>query len=357
MSARVIVATVLACARLAGASEWGHPPPPPPPPNYGAPGGYDAYGAPPPPPQQQPSGGYPGYEDAASAAYEAANNAAPAVERGGALVRVAGAASGGALSYGLSRAATGAGRVTWGGGGAALCLVAGCTGGRFGDAALALGATTLGGLRGSRKLADGRYPVFRQLKAAAGLVSREPWPPESPNPWKYAKRRAEDPDFSMPAALIAACALAGAGANVAPLPPLVPSSLVATLAAGCGLFAVTLRDARGDAARCVCARAVASVRVVLAAASEARLGEATVGAARLGGLRLGAFDRRFGISKTLGKLFAGAVEQAQQANADAGGQHLHQQRQQQQRRPQQAPPPPPQAPYAAAGDDWGLPPR
>ena len=86
-------------------------------------------------------------------------------------MRVAGAASGGALSYGVSRAATGAGRVTWGGGGAALCLVAGCTGGRFGDAALALGATTLGGVRGSRKLAGGRYPVFRQLKAAAGLVT------------------------------------------------------------------------------------------------------------------------------------------------------------------------------------------
>ena len=134
-----------------------------------------------------------------------------------------------------------------------------------------------------------------------------------------------------------------------------PSSLVAALAAGCALFAVTLNDARGDAARCVCARFVASVAAVLAAAGDAELGKKSMVAARLGGLRLNAFDRRFGISKTVGGLVSKAVDQAasaQQAPPAKGGD----------RRPpppaydRRPPPPPPQQDgYAAPGGDWGLP--
>ena len=102
--------------------------------------------------------------------------------------------------------------------------------------------------------------------------------------------------------LVAAVAVGGLSANCVPFLNVFPSSLVAALAAGCALFAVTLNDARGDAARCVCARFVASVAAVLAAAGDAELGKKSMVAARLGGLRLNAFDRRFGISKTVGGL-------------------------------------------------------
>ena len=348
---------VLLCA-AARASDWGDDfynapqPPPPPPPQQAY---YDpAYAQPPPHHAPQPYGD----AGASQAAYEAAEAAdLKSPPRDGVVVRVASAASGGLVGAGLGKAVTGDVSPRWAGAGAAACVAAGLCGGRFGDAAVALGATAVGSAKRSRALADGRYPVFRQFKAGLGLVPREVWPPGAPNPWRYAKASREDPDFSMARTLVAAVAVGGLSANCVPFLNMFPSSLVAALAAGCALFAVTLNDARGDAARCVCARFVASVAAVLAAAGDAELGKKSMVAARLGGLRLNAFDRRFGISKTVGGLVSKAVDQAasaQQAPPAKGGD----------RRPPpppayDRPPPPPPPPqqdgYAAPGGDWGLP--
>ena len=60
-------------------------------------------------------------------------------------------------------------------------------------------------------------------------------------------------------ALLAAIVVGGVGANVAPKPPLVPKSLWAVGFALTGVWGVTMRDARGDAARCVAGRAAARV--------------------------------------------------------------------------------------------------
>ena len=63
----------------------------------------------------------------------------------------------------------------------------------FGDAALALGQTTVGAVKKSRALRDGRYPVFRQFKAGLGLVQREPWPPGAPRSLEILKATAIRP--------------------------------------------------------------------------------------------------------------------------------------------------------------------
>ena len=79
-------------------------------------------------------------------------------------------------------------------------------------------------------------------------------------------------------------------------------------------------------------------------------------AARLGGLRLNAFDRRFGISKTVGGLVSKAVDQAasaQQAPPAKGGDRRPPPPAYD--RPPPPPPPPQQDGYAAPGGDWGLP--
>jgi len=85
--------------------------------------------------------------------------------------------------------------------------------------------------------------------------------------------------------VVGAVVLAGFATSFAPKPPVVPASLVGLLAAAGAVFSVTLRDARGDAARCVVARAVALAIALYASASEARLFSAVAAALRLSGDR------------------------------------------------------------------------
>ena len=376
---------VLRCAGSDWENDWGPPAAPAAPPQQQE-AAAPYYGGPPPSGEARyyaggaaaaGGGGEYGGDPASQAAYEAAAEAElRAAPASGLVVRVASCGGGAVVGACAGKAVVGSFRPRWAASGGVACVVAGLCGGRFGDAALAVGATTVGAVRGSRRLGDGRYPVFRQFKAGLGLVPREVFPPGAPNPWRYAKRGPEDPDFGMARTLVAAVALGGFGANFLPLVSVFPSSIVAALAAGCAVFAVTLNDARGDAARCLCARVVASAAVVLAAAGDARLGAKTMSAARLGGLRLNALDRKFGVSKTVAGLVSKAVDQASTAAATGEPRRSDaaaaddRRRRPPPHRPHQggaydAPPPPPpphQRPPGAygppadrGGGDWGLP--
>ena len=337
--------------------EWGPPPPPPPPqqqPPQQPPGGYYGEGyapqqqqQPPYDPQQQQQ---PPYDPQRP---PPPGPPPPRPPAGPLLARVSSVASGAGAGYGLGKCITGAASPTWAATGAAGCFLSCCIGGRFGDAALALGQTTVGAVKKSRALRDGRYPVFRQFKAGLSLVAREPWPPGAPNPWRYKRQAAIDPRFSMYEALGAALLTGGVGINFVPLPPLVPRSFCALGASLLFMSLIVVRDARGDAARCLAARVVASLRAALAAATEQQLVSKTASAWGLGAMRLGAVDRKLGVSRTLGRLFSRAASTAQAAAAEAaaanaagGGE----------RRP---PPPPQQQQQPAWGpdsqSDWGHP--
>jgi len=346
--------------------EWGPPPPPPPQqqPQQQPPGGYYGEGyAPqqqqPPPydPQQQQQPPYDPQQQQQQP-YDPQRPPPPGTPpprppAGPLLARVSSVASGAGAGCGLGKCITGGASPTWAAAGAAGCFLSCCIGGRFGDAALALGQTTVGAVKKSRALRDGRYPVFRQFKAGLGLVAREPWPPGAPNPWRYKRQAAIDPRFSMYEALGAALVTGGVGINFMPLPPLVPRSFCALGASLLFMSMIVVRDARGDAARCLAARVVASLRAALAAAAEQQLVSKTASAWGLGAMRLGAVDRRLGVSRTLGRLFSRAASTAQAAAAEAaaaqaGGDEG---------RP---PPPPPQQQQQPAWapdsqSDWGHP--
>ena len=338
--------------------EWGPPPPPPPPqqqPPQQPPGGYYGEGY---APQQQQQPPYDPQQQQQQPPYDPQRPPPPGPPpprppAGPLLARVSSVASGAGAGYGLGKCITGAASPTWAATGAAGCFLSCCIGGRFGDAALALGQTTVGAVKKSRALRDGRYPVFRQFKAGLSLVAREPWPPGAPNPWRYKRQAAIDPRFSMYEALGAALLTGGVGINFVPLPPLVPRSFCALGASLLFMSLIVVRDARGDAARCLAARVVASLRAALAAATEQQLVSKTASAWGLGAMRLGAVDRKVGVSRTLGRLFSRAASTAQAAAAEAaaanaagGGE----------RRP---PPPPQQQQQPAWGpdsqSDWGHP--
>ena len=333
--------TALLAATATASSEWGEwgPPPPPPPPPPQAPPQQPYYGEQPQQPydQQQPQ--------------RPPGPPPPKPPAGPTLARVSSVVSGAGVGCGIGKCITGNASPRFAAAGAVSCFLSCCVGGRFGDAALALGQTTVGAVKKSRALRDGRYPVFRQFKAGLGLVQREPWPPGAPNPWRYKRQSAIDPRFSMYEALGAALLTGGVGINFVPLPPLVPRSLCALGASLFFMSLVVVRDARGDAARCLAARVVASIRVMLAAASEQQLVSKTAQAWGLGAMRLGAVDKKLGVSRTMGRLFSRAASTAQAAAAEAaaaqpGG-------------PDRRPPPPPQQQQPAwapdSQSDWGHP--
>ncbi|KAJ1462589.1 hypothetical protein M885DRAFT_505545 [Pelagophyceae sp. CCMP2097] len=363
-----VVAPLLAALSCAAASDW----------NQNAP-----WNAPPPAP---PQGGYaqdpyfqqypaPGgdYSDAHARPREDRSPQKTLEERylstlsGRALARASGAACSGCTGLFLAKAITGVVRPTWGiagtGGALAACLV----NGRGAEFCLALGLTANAALDRSRSL-NGQYPIFKQLKSALHLAPRRNFPPDVEDPWQYDPAQASmtndgkpPPQFSMSLALGAMLALGGFGSSLIPLPPLFPSSIFGLLAAGGLAWTATLRNARGDAARCVAARLIALVRIIMSCASEARLFGKASAAVRLSALHLGAFDQKFGVSKGLMSLFNKVL--ASTAGAQAAGSQGQQQQQQQRPRP-------PQGAYGAQGqqqqqqrpradapglDDWGRP--
>ena len=343
---RAAITALLAATATASSEwgEWGPPPPPPPPQQQQPPPQYD--------PQQQ--GGY--YGEQPQQPYEQQPQRPPGPPppkppAGPILARVSSVVSGAGVGCGIGKCITGNASPRFAAAGAVSCFLSCCVGGRFGDAALALGQTTVGAVKKSRALRDGRYPVFRQFKAGLGLVSREPWPPGAPNPWRYKRQSAIDPRFSMYEALGAALLTGGVGINFVPLPPLVPRSLCALGASLFFMSLVVVRDARGDAARCLAARVVASIRVMLAAASEQQLVSKTAQAWGLGAMRLGAVDKKLGVSRTMGRLFSRAASTAQAAAAEAAAAQAG--------GPDRRPPPPPQQQQPAwapdSQSDWGHP--
>ena len=170
--------TALLAATATASSEWGEWGPPPPPP-------------PPPPQQQQPppqydpqqQGGYYGEQQPQYDQQQPQRPPGPPPPKppaGPILARVSSVVSGAGVGCGIGKCITGNASPRFAAAGAVSCFLSCCVGGRFGDAALALGQTTVGAVKKSRALRDGRYPVFRQFKAGLGLVSREPWPPGAP---------------------------------------------------------------------------------------------------------------------------------------------------------------------------------
>ena len=211
--------------------------------------------------------------------------------------RSVGLAASGVVGLGLSKATTGIWRPRWLAWGALANGAAQAVGGRFGDLAQATSLTVLGASWRLQALSKaGEYPVFKQLKAATGLVPRRRFPPATDDPWRY---RGDAPPFSMVRCVVGAICLAGFAVAILPQPPLVPTSLLAIAAAGFAVFAVALRDARGDAARCVVARSIAVASIFYTAANEAHLLRALAAALRLSGDRLSKLDRRFGLSRRL----------------------------------------------------------
>ena len=340
----ITIAALLAATATASSEwgEWGPPPPPPPPPQQQ-----------PPPQHYEQQGGYYGEQQPQYDQQQPQRPPGPPPPKppaGPILARVSSVISGAGVGCGIGKCITGNASPRFAAAGAASCFLSCCVGGRFGDAALALGQTTVGAVKKSRALRDGRYPVFRQFKAGLGLVSREPWPPGAPNPWRYKRQSAIDPRFSMYEALGAALLTGGVGINFVPLPPLVPRSLCALGASLFFMSLVVVRDARGDAARCLAARVVASIRVMLAAASEQQLVSKTAQAWGLGAMRLGAVDKKLGVSRTMGRLFSRAASTAQAAAAEAAAAQAG--------GPDRRPPPPQQQQPAWAPDsqsDWGHP--
>lgn len=213
-------------------------------------------------------------------------------------VRAASSVSSGLLSLGASKAASGSARTSWAGAGAIASVVFGVCGGRVGIASDALGVATLDALSRIRAIdREGRYPVFKQLKSAIGLSQRNRFPPNTLDPWRYKPPSPTAPNFSMLQCLVGSAFLGGLSISALPSVPLLPSSLCAVVAAGLAVFLVTLDDTRGDAARCLVARAIAIVRIILASSSDARLPSKTASALRLGGAHISKLDARFGISK------------------------------------------------------------
>uniref|UniRef100_A0A7S3JUB8 Uncharacterized protein n=1 Tax=Aureoumbra lagunensis TaxID=44058 RepID=A0A7S3JUB8_9STRA len=254
--------------------------------------------------------------------------------------RSAGFVTTGALGVGLSKTITGSVRPRWALWGAMANGMMQVAGGRFGELADATGVTTLESLRRLHLLsASGSYPIFKQFKCALGLAPRRRFPPESDDPWRYSRN---SPPFSMFRCIIGAICLAGTGVAFMPLPPFVPTSLIAIVAAFFAVFSVTLRDARGDAARCLVARAVAMVSIILASANQAHLASAAAAALRLSGDRLSNFDKRFGISRriaaTIAQLSRGtSAPQQRQQYPPRENAPYQQQQQQQQWTPQDSP--------------------
>ena len=214
--------------------------------------------------------------------------------------RSVGLAASGVVGLGLSKATTGIWRPRWIVWGGLVNGAAQAAGGRFGEFADATSKTVLGASWRFKELSEkGEYPVFKQLKAATGLIPRRRYP-------------AENEQFSMLRCILGAVCLAGIGVALSPPIPFIPSSLVAILAAVLAVFTVTLRDARGDAARCLVARSIAVAGIFYTSASEARLGPTFAAALRLSGDRLSRFDQRFHISARLGAFAARVFASAQQ---------------------------------------------
>lgn len=218
-------------------------------------------------------------------------------------MRAASAASAGLVSLGISKAATGSANTWWAAFGACAAVGMGICGGRAGAAADALGIATLdsaGRIHTMEK--EGRYPMFKQLKAACHLEHRRRFPPGARDPWRYTPTTSTAPNFSMLQCLIGAAFLGGLSVSLLPPVPFFPSSLCAVVFAFFAMFLVTLDDARGDAARCFVARCIAIVRLLAEASANAELASKTAAALRLGGSQLSALDAKLGISQATGRV-------------------------------------------------------
>jgi len=302
MAARIFL--YASVAAVAAPSEWGYEGPPTWNPYQQSP--------PPPPPQQQPPPAPP-FQEQQQQQQPPMQEQEQEARRPTLRTRSAGVAATSVLGFGLSKATTGIWRPRWLAWGALANGAAQAAGGRFGELAHATSLTAMGASWRLRELSrSGEYPVFRQLKAATGLIPRRPFPPDAgDDPWRY---RGDSPAFSMVRCVLGAVCLAGIAVAILPQPPLIPTSLLAILTAAAAVFSVTLRDARGDAARCLVARAVAVTAILWTASKEARLAPAAAAALRLSGDRLSRLDKRFGLSNRLGAFVARFVT-AQQATS------------------------------------------
>ena len=202
----------------------------------------------PPPQQYQQQGGYYGEQQPQYDQQQPQRPPGPPPPKppaGPILARVSSVVSGAGVGCGIGKCITGNASPRFAAAGAVSCFLSCCVGGRFGDAALALGQTTVGAVKKSRALRDGRYPVFRQFKgpgvgAAGAVAARRPVRgatsanPQSTRAFPCTRRSA-------------ALLTGGVGINFVPLPPLCRgrSALSALLFF---MSLVVVRDARGDAA-------------------------------------------------------------------------------------------------------------
>lgn len=261
-----------------------------------SPAGYEGYRDPPRSDYFPPDGSF--YSEDAGY-YAKTPKAKPPVLR----MRAASAASAGLVTLGVSKAATGSANTWWAAFGACAAVGMGICGGRAGAAADALGIATLDSAERIHTMEkEGRYPIFKQLKAACHLEHRRRFPPNARDPWRYTPTTSMAPNFSMLQCLIGAAFLGGLSVSLLPSVPFVPSSLCAVAFAIFAMFLVTLDDARGDAARCFVARCIAIVRLLAEASANAELASKTAAALRLGGSHLSALDTKFGISRASGRV-------------------------------------------------------
>merc|ERR1711988_999398 len=96
------------------------------------------------------------------------------------------------------------------------------------------------------------YPILRQIVSSTGLSPRRPFPP-CENPWRYVPNLPNDIEFSM-YQTVAAIGFLGSllGWTIGKFVNtfLLPSWLLTIFIGSCFAYIATLRDARGDLARC-----------------------------------------------------------------------------------------------------------
>ncbi|KAL7577847.1 hypothetical protein ACA910_010594 [Epithemia clementina (nom. ined.)] len=102
----------------------------------------------------------------------------------------------------------------------------------------------------SRRIRRNEYPTSTYLAALLGLRARQPFPPNTENPWSYRPKTEADVEFDM-ASSLACLAMVGClvGGSLATSTPLLPSWMGALAGAGSLAVLTTRRDARGDLCR------------------------------------------------------------------------------------------------------------
>ena len=169
------------------------------------------------------------------------------------------------------------------------------------------------------------YPVLRQIVSATGLSPRRPFPP-CENPWRYVPNLRNDIEFSMYQS-VAAIGFLGSllGWTIGKIVNIfiLPSWLLTICFGSCFAYISTLRDARGDLARCTGMKIAALVGLLRDIDNQLLITSRFMKALHISFLTANQVDRQYGIRdklmNILGRIYtilSGAAAQVQNDMAE-----------------------------------------